>query len=75
MEFPIVRECRGIILDSKNGWQVVAFPYKKFFNHGEPFASEIDWTTAKIFEKIDGSLASVYWYDQKWHVASSSVPE
>jgi len=75
MEFPIVRECRGIILDSKNGWQVVAFPYKKFFNHGEPFASEIDWTTAKIFEKIDGSLASVYWYDQKWHVASSSVPD
>ena len=43
MSSPIVQECRGIILDSKNNWNVVAFPYTKFFNYGDPEAHEIDW--------------------------------
>src|SRR5271154_4502894 len=52
----IVRECRGIILDQKNNWNVVCFSMLKFFNHGEGHAAPIDWSTAKVREKIDGSL-------------------
>ncbi len=26
-------------------------------------------------EKVDGSLANMYYYDNKWHVSSSSLPD
>lgn len=29
----------------------------------------------KIYEKQDGSLAFLYYYDQQWHVASSTIPD
>ncbi len=72
---PIVQECRGIILDESNGWAVVSFPYKKFFNHGEGHAKPIDWASARVFEKVDGSLMTLYWYDGHWQVASSGSPD
>ncbi len=72
---PIVQECRGIILDEANNWAVVSFPYKKFFNHGEGHAAPVDWATARVFEKVDGSLMTLYWYDNQWQVASSGSPD
>ena len=71
----IVQECRGIILDEANKWAVVSYPYDKFFNHGEGHAANIDWSTAKVFEKVDGSLMTLYWHDGKWNVASSGTPD
>lgn len=71
----IVRECRGIILDADNHWRVVSRAFDKFFNHGEGHAAEIDWTTAQVQEKVDGSLCVVYPYDGKWHVATSGSPD
>jgi tRNA splicing ligase len=47
MSNEIVQECRGIIIDSKN-WEVVAFPYTKFFNFGDPMADAIDWRFVKF---------------------------
>jgi hypothetical protein len=71
----IVQECRGIILDESNNWAVVSYPYNKFFNHGEGHAAPIDWATARVYEKVDGSLMTLYWYDNQWHVASSGTPD
>lgn len=71
----IVQECRGIILDEANKWAVVSYPYNKFFNHGEGHAAPIDWATARVYEKADGSLMTLYWYDNQWHVASSGTPD
>ncbi len=71
----MVRESRGIILDSANNWEVVSYPYNKFFNYNEPKASKIDWSTAKVYKKLDGSLMTMYHYDGKWHVSSSGVPD
>lgn len=71
----IVQECRGIILDEANNWDVVSFPYFKFFNFGEGHAAKVDWNTAKVAEKLDGSLMTLYWYDNKWNVASSGMPD
>lgn len=71
---PLVQECRGIILDFANNYEVVSFPYTKFFNHGEGHAAKIDWNTAYCFEKLDGSLMTLYHYDGKWNVASSGTP-
>lgn len=72
---PIVRECRGIILDSTDKWRVVARGFDKFFNHGEPHAATIDWSTARYLEKLDGSLCMVYHHADEWHVATTGTPD
>lgn len=75
----IVQECRGLILDTRRtdlGDQaVVSFPYTKFFNLGEGHAAKIDWPTAKVWEKADGSLMQLFYHDGEWRVASSGVPD
>jgi T4 RnlA family RNA ligase len=71
----LVRECRGVILDSENNWNVVCRPFDKFFNLGEQLAAPIDWSTARIQEKLDGSLMTMYYYQDDWHVSSSGNPD
>ena len=55
---PIVKECRGLILDGDT-FEIVSFPFTKFFNYGEPNAASIDWQTARIGQKVDGSLVKI----------------
>jgi hypothetical protein len=74
-KYEIVRESRGVILDQNNNWEVVAWPYLKFFNFNEPYACTIDWGTATVVEKCDGSLMTLYWYRDAWHVSSSGIPD
>ena len=71
----IVQECRGIILDEADSWKPVCVPYFKFFNYGEVNAATIDWAQARVYEKLDGSLMSLYWYGGDWQVASSGLPD
>ena len=54
----IVRECRGLILNEDTN-EIVSFPFTKFGNFGESYCPEIDWTTARCGEKIDGSLVKI----------------
>lgn len=74
MGHPIVQECRGCILDVSDNFEYVARPFDKFFNVGEGHAASIDWKTARVQEKLDGSLMIMYWHDCEWHVASSGTP-
>jgi hypothetical protein len=71
----IVQECRGIILDQDNNWSIVSRAFNKFFNHGEGHAATIDWNTARVQEKLDGSLCMLYNYDGKWNVATTGTPD
>lgn len=71
----IVRQCRGIILDESNNWNVVAYPFDKFFNHDEPLAAKIDWPSARVLEKLDGSLMIMYYYGGVWRAATSGMPD
>lgn len=71
----IVRECRGIVLDEFAEWAVVARAFDKFFNSEEGHAASIDWSTARVQEKVDGSLCTVYEYAGTWHVATSGMPD
>jgi hypothetical protein len=75
MDHPIVQECRGIILDETNNWRVVARPYDKFFNLGETNAAPIDWSTAQVLEKLDGTLITMYYYNEAWQIATSGTPD
>lgn len=72
---PLVQECRGLILDEADDWRVVAMPYKKFFNAGETLAAPIHWRSAVIWEKLDGSIMTVYHYKDRWYVSTSGVPD
>ena len=67
---PLVCEARGIIIDVARP-AVVCWPFDKFFNVQEQYAAEIDWGTARVLEKIDGSLIKLYWYNGEWVFATS----
>ncbi len=71
----IVQECRGIILDEAHNWAVVSRAFDKFFNYGEGHAACINWATARVQEKVDGSLCTLYRYDGGWHVATTGTPD
>lgn len=55
---PLVRECRGIILDEET-FEPICVPFFKFGNYGEPYCPSIDWTSCWVEEKLDGSLLKV----------------
>jgi hypothetical protein len=62
---PIVRECRGIILEQTGAGEYISVcvPFFKFGNYGENYVpKDFDWESAVLQEKIDGSLIKV-WFD------------
>ena len=71
---PIVCESRGAILE-KHTNRLICLPFEKFWNHGEGRAASIEWETARVQEKLDGSLMKVYWYDgeAQWIVATNGM--
>ncbi len=71
----IVQQCRGIVLDAAQNWQIVSYPYDKFFNYGETHAVTIDWNSATVYEKLDGSLMVLYFYQGQWRVQSSGTAD
>lgn len=70
---PLVREARGIILECKPPYRVACWPFEKFFNYGEEYAAQIDWSTASVQEKIDGSLIKCYFWDDEWRLATNGT--
>ena len=69
---PIVRECRGIILENKT-LEPVCIPFFKFGNYGEGYVPEIDWNSATTQEKVDGSLIKVWFHNEKWRVSTNGT--
>lgn len=67
----ICRECRGIILE-KRTWMPVCFPFMKFFNMGEQYADTVSGKLY-VYQKIDGSLAKVWYYNGRWHLSSNGA--
>ncbi len=61
-------KCRGLVV-RENG-QILNYPFDRFFNEWEKERAEIDWSTAEIQEKIDGSLICVFWYDDNWEITT-----
>jgi len=71
---PYVQEARGIIIDiSSNDFPVVCLPFRKFGNYWEGYVDKIDWSTAQIQEKIDGSIMKL-WYTSGtgWMISTNS---
>lgn len=71
---PIVQEARGIIIDIIS-LEVVCWPFRKFGNHNEGYADTIDWNSARVLEKVDGSIIKL-WYDKvlnHWQFSTNGV--
>ena len=68
----IVKECRGLILDAET-FEVVSYPFNKFFNYGEQYADEVDWRTAYVTEKIDGSIIKIVNLDGNFLISTNGV--
>ena len=66
----MVRECRGIILE-KDSFKIVCRPFEKFGNYGESYTADIDWKSASVRAKEDGSLIKVFYYDNSWRIATN----
>lgn len=62
----ITLACRGLITD--NAGNIVARSFNKFFNENErPYEATPDF---KVYAKLDGSLGILFYYRDKWILAS-----
>lgn len=77
----IVQECRGciikpneVVLDilQPTQYHYVCRPFDKFFNYGEQQAAKIDWNTAFVSSKIDGSILKLWW-DREWKLSTNGT--
>ena len=69
------REARGCIMYFDNlaqRFECVCHPFDKFGNYSESYVPEIDWKSAKVTEKVDGSLIKV-WYHGGWHISTNGT--
>ena len=75
MAYRAAQESRGpIFRKAEDGkYMYVCRPFDKFFNYGEPWAAEIDWSTARVTEKIDGSLIKLFHDHGCWYLATNGT--
>lgn len=69
------REARGCIMYFDNlaqRFECVCHPFDKFGNYGESYVPEIDWKSARVTEKVDGSLIKI-WYHGGWHISTNGT--
>lgn len=64
----ITKSCRGLVLDNQGN--VIAKTFDKFFNFEEHSPQEIPNEEFEVYEKLDGSLGILFWYQGKWILAS-----
>lgn len=72
-EHELIKQCRGLIVDTDGN--VIARTFPKFFNIEEhkEFDSLPDIPYGEhhvVYDKLDGSLGIVYWYEDEWRVAT-----
>jgi len=68
---PVVRVARGIIINDIE--EIVCHPFDKFANYGESYADKIDWSTARVEEKRDGSIIKVWYAEGVWHLSTNGM--
>jgi RNA ligase len=64
----ITLQCRGLILDKEIN--IIARPFRKFFNLEELPADEMPNEPFEVYEKLDGSLGILYWLNNEPFIAT-----
>lgn len=80
---PVVRECRGIVLDLHNldtvegmdgsSRAVVCLPFDRFLSYGEHGTEHLTDTEMTFYPKHDGSLIKIYCHRGTWLIGSKST--
>lgn len=70
---PIVQEARGIIFKEGFWNYPVCYAFNKFFNYGETNAATINWNSATVTEKVDGSLIKLWYDNNQWHISTNGT--
>jgi hypothetical protein len=72
MSLPECQEARGIIFDLGT-LDPVCIPFFKFWNHGDSKCAQIDWATARVEQKMDGSIIKVWFSHRldKWMISTN----
>lgn len=77
LRLPICQEARGAIFHFDavdNEFIPISIAFYKFFNYGEDCAAAIDWNTAVVTEKIDGSLMKLaYDLENGWLLSTNGT--
>lgn len=60
----ITMQCRGLVTNSEG--DIVARPFKKFFNYEEHKPEDIPNEDFVVYEKLDGSLGILFNYQGEW---------
>ena len=71
---PVVQEARGIIINIET-MEVVCWPFRKFGKYDESYADAIDWSSALVQEKLDGSIIKL-WFNEitnAWQFSTNST--
>lgn len=66
---PVVMECRGLILE-KDTYKIVFRCMERFFNYTEAGTDKLDYSNAEYYDKVDGSLIKIFYYNSKWYIAT-----
>jgi hypothetical protein len=74
MDHEEVCDSRGLILEVGT-WKVISLAFRKFFNSAEGRAATIDWNTAHVLEKLDGSCLQIYNYKDKWYAGTTGTAD
>jgi hypothetical protein len=53
--------------------EVVSYPFNKFFNYGESHAADIDWRTAYVTQKLDGSIIKIVNLDGNFLISTNGM--
>ena len=64
----VTKLCRGLILDEN--YKIVARPFVKFFNYGEVADQVIPNESFEVYDKMDGSLGILYWWNDRPYIAT-----
>ncbi len=59
----ITIQCRGLVTNSKG--DIVARPFKKFFNYEEHKPEDLPNEEFEVYEKMDGSLGILFYYEEE----------
>jgi len=65
---PLLMMCRGLVTDFDGNIKARSFP--KFFNYEEHKPEEIPNEHYEVFEKMDGSLGILFYYENEWIMAT-----
>jgi hypothetical protein len=63
----VSKDCTGIIIDINTG-EPVCIPFPKIPHNF--VVNNFDWSSATVYEHIDGIAVNMYWYGGKWFISS-----